>query len=410
MKASERDGTPRLSPRLSPRQLWIMANEPDWRPWMFLIVSHRNAWPELRAWHALVSHEGYDAAGPAPAPADTKTGPFSRLLRPVTPIAPLPPDAAAQAAPMSAPAPARETDVMSEPHLPVTPLSAAPVDPMPLRDGLEVVADMPAPARHIPWKPVLIVLAAVLAVGLLAMAGLTVWTHTERETMETASTDCATARKAATDAAEKLDMVTDKADATLKTVAGKDVKDPDTISRLGTALKTVRSGTSAACRTDGGTDALAKVSRTNRTLARTMDRASGRITELISDVNSSKLDKTVETAQRLLKDSDGKVQDAKTRDELSKAIKSRNAVRIAAASKQVNASIETKRKEGEEQQNQDFTKTGQTYVPTQGQSTTPRQNSVAPSTPQQSGSDPTPSWSVPAPIDHDQLPDTDPSM
>lgn len=429
MKSSESDGTPRLSPRLSPHQLWIMANEPDWRPWMPLIVNHRNAWPELRAWHALASREGYDAAGPAPAPPATKTGMFARLLRPATPIAPLPPATTMQAAPMPSPEPPRETDIMPQTHPPVTPQAAETEESMPLRDGLEAVADAPTPVLRIPWKPVMTVLAAVLAAALLATAGTTAWIHAsrsraERAAMETASTDCDTARKKATEAAGKLATATDKANATLKTVAGKDVKDTATVSRLETALKTTRAGTPAACKADGGAAALNKAARMNRTMAKAMESTTGRITELVSAVDKSKLDKTVETAQQLLKDSDGKVQDPKTRDELSKAIKARDADKIAVASKKVNDSVKAKEKADEEaklkaeetesQRNQDSTAQsttpGQTYVPTQGQSTTPRQNSVTPSTPQQSGSDPTPSWDVPAPSDPDQLPDMDPSM
>lgn len=429
MKSSESDGTPRLSPRLSPHQLWIMANEPDWRPWMPLIVNHRNAWPELRAWHALASREGYDAAGPAPVPPAAKTGPLSRLLRPATPIAPLPPATTMQAAPMPSPEPPRETDIMPQTHPPVTPQAAETEESMPLRDGLEAVADAPTPVLRIPWKPVMTVLAAVLAAALLATVGTTAWIHAsrsraERAAMETASTDCGAARKAATEAAGKLATATDKANATLKTVAGKDVKDTATVSRLETALKTTRAGTPAACKADGGAAALNKAARMNRTMAKAMESTTGRITELVSAVDKSKLDKTVDTAQQLLKDSDGKVQDPKTRDELSKAIKARDADKISAASKKVNDSVKAKEKADEEaklkaeetesQRNQDSTAQsttpGQTYVPTQGQSTTPRQNSVTPSTPQQSGSDPTPSWDVPAPSDPDQLPDTDPSM
>ena len=300
---------------------------------------------------------------------------------------------------------------------------------MPLRDGLEAVADAPTPVLRIPWKPVMTVLAAVLVAALLATAGTTAWIHAsrsraERAAMETASTDCATARKKATEAAGKLATATDKANATLKTVAGKDVKDTATVSRLETALKTTRAGTPAACKADGGAAALNKAARMNRTMAKAMESTTGRITELVSAVDKSKLDKTVETAQQLLKDSDGKVQDPKTRDELSKAIKARDADKIAVASKKVNDSVKAKEKADEEaklkaeetesQRNQDSTAQsttpGQTYVPTQGQSTTPRQNSVTPSTPQQSGSDPTPSWDVPAPSDPDQLPDMDPSM
>lgn len=67
-------------------------------------------------------------------------------------------------------------------------------------------------------------------------------------------------------------------------------------------------------------------------------------------VNDSKLEKTVSDAERLLKDSDGKVADAATRDELSKAVKARDADKIAAASKKVNDSVTAKTKADEEAQ------------------------------------------------------------
>lgn len=67
-------------------------------------------------------------------------------------------------------------------------------------------------------------------------------------------------------------------------------------------------------------------------------------------MNDSKLEKTVSDAERLLKDSDGKVADAATRDELSKAVKARDADKIAAASKKVNDSVTAKTKADEEAQ------------------------------------------------------------
>lgn len=67
-------------------------------------------------------------------------------------------------------------------------------------------------------------------------------------------------------------------------------------------------------------------------------------------VNDSKLEKTVSDAERLLKNSDGKVADAATRDELSKAVKARDADKIAAASKKVNDSVTAKTKADEEAQ------------------------------------------------------------
>lgn len=72
--------------------------------------------------------------------------------------------------------------------------------------------------------------------------------------------------------------------------------------------------------------------------------------EAVKAVNDSKLEKTVSDAERLLKDSDGKVADAATRDELSKAVKARDADKIAAASKKVNDSVTARTKADEEAQ------------------------------------------------------------
>ena len=72
--------------------------------------------------------------------------------------------------------------------------------------------------------------------------------------------------------------------------------------------------------------------------------------EAVKAVNDSKLAKTVSDAERLLKDSDGKVQDASTRDELSKAVEAKNETAIAAASRKVNDSMTAKMKADEEAQ------------------------------------------------------------
>ena len=64
----------------------------------------------------------------------------------------------------------------------------------------------------------------------------------------------------------------------------------------------------------------------------------------VKTVEASKLDKTIDDASRLLKDSEGKVQDARTRETLSKAIKARDAVAIAKAVKAVNDSKAAKAK------------------------------------------------------------------
>ncbi|PLS26348.1 hypothetical protein [Bifidobacterium parmae] len=66
------------------------------------------------------------------------------------------------------------------------------------------------------------------------------------------------------------------------------------------------------------------------------------LTKAVAAVESSKLDKTVDAANALYKSSDGKVADGKTRDELAKAIKARDADAIGRASAAVNASVKAK--------------------------------------------------------------------
>lgn len=152
----------------------------------------------------------------------------------------------------------------------------------------------------------------------------------------------------------------------------------------------------------------------------------------VKAVEASKLDKTVDDASRLLKDSEGKVQDARTRETLSKAIKARDAVAIAKAVKAVNDSKAAKEKAdaeakakaeqeaakrkaeeesaAEPQQSQNV----QRQTAGTGQGRAQRQESVqTPSTTQrqQQPSTPSaPSWSVPSENDDGGMPDTDPGL
>ena len=49
-RIDRKTGEPILSPKLTVDQLYAMANEPGWRPWMRLIAEHPNAWPGLVDW------------------------------------------------------------------------------------------------------------------------------------------------------------------------------------------------------------------------------------------------------------------------------------------------------------------------------------------------------------------------
>ena len=72
------------------------------------------------------------------------------------------------------------------------------------------------------------------------------------------------------------------------------------------------------------------------------------LSKMVKAVNASKLAKTIDTANTLLNNSDGKVQDNGTRDELSKAIQAKDEQAITTAMTKVNDSIAAKQKADEE--------------------------------------------------------------
>ena len=269
-------------------------------------------------------------------------------------------------------------------------------------------------------KPAVIAVASAVAV--LAGGGWFVWKTYANHELAEARQACVEASESYRKAADSYSGLVDGDAATASQITVKQVADAKTVDALAEALKANEPDV-VACVADSKADYESKTSLIEKNTG-WYGKHEKSLENAVRAVNDSKLEKTVSDAERLLKDSDGKVADAATCDELSKAVKARDADKIAAASKKVNDSVKAKEKADEEaklkaeetesQRNQDSTAQsttpGQTYVPTQGQSTTPRQNSVTPSTPQQSGSDPTPSWDVPAPSDPDQLPDMDPSM
>ena len=89
-----------LSPKLTVDQLYAMANEPGWRPWMRLIAEHPHAWPELAEWWHTAQEQGFDTAGAAPLPPVSMRG----RRRVAIPSAPLPPEDEPGQEPVSAPA------------------------------------------------------------------------------------------------------------------------------------------------------------------------------------------------------------------------------------------------------------------------------------------------------------------
>ena len=99
-RIDRKTGEPILSPKLTDDQLYAMANEPGWRPWMRLIAEHPHAWPELAEWWHTAQEQGFDTAGAAPLPPASMRG----RRRVAIPSAPLPPEDEPGQEPVSAPA------------------------------------------------------------------------------------------------------------------------------------------------------------------------------------------------------------------------------------------------------------------------------------------------------------------
>lgn len=134
--------------------------------------------------------------------------------------------------------------------------------------------------------------------------------------------------------------------ATASRITAKQVKDTTTVDGLAEALRAAEPKV-VACTADTRagyetkTASITKHTAWYRNHRKSLKAAVGR-------VNASKLDKAVDDAETLYRDSDGKVADAKTRDELKRAIAAKDETKIAAASKKVDDSVEAKRKADEE--------------------------------------------------------------
>ncbi|ETY72030.1 hypothetical protein [Bifidobacterium moukalabense] len=189
------------------------------------------------------------------------------------------------------------------------------------------------------------VVAAVCAAALAVAGGVGYKAWTDHETA-VAARDCRTASEAYRKAVNSYNGLVDGDAATASWITAKQVKDVKAVDGLAEALKAAEPKV-VACTADSKagyetkTALIAKHTAWYRNHRRSLKAAVGR-------VNASKLDKAIDDANQLYKDSDGKVADAKTRDELKQAIAAKDETRIAAASKKVNDSVEAKRKADEE--------------------------------------------------------------
>ena len=197
-------------------------------------------------------------------------------------------------------------------------------------------------------KPAIIAVAAIVIVALLAGGGWCGWkAYTGRELAE-ARQACVEASEGYRKAVNGYSKLVDGDAAAASKVAAGQVADAKTVGALSKELKVTEPKT-VACVAD---DMAGYESKTGLIEKNTgwYGKHEKSLKEAVKAVNDSKLAKTVSDAERLLKDSDGKVQDASTRDELSKAVKAKNETAIAAASRKVNDSMTAKTKADEEAQ------------------------------------------------------------
>ncbi|WP_270198879.1 hypothetical protein [Bifidobacterium pseudocatenulatum] len=191
-------------------------------------------------------------------------------------------------------------------------------------------------------------MASVAAVAVLAGGGWFVWKTYANHELAEARQACVEASESYRKAADSYSGLVDGDAATASQITVKQVADAKTVDALAEALKANEPDV-VACVADSKADYESKTSLIEKNTG-WYGKHEKSLEEAVRAVNDSKLEKTVSDAERLLKDSDGKVADAATRDELSKAVKARDADKIAAASKKVNDSVTARTKADEEAQ------------------------------------------------------------
>ena len=209
--------------------------------------------------------------------------------------------------------------------------------------GLDVVAE-----NKKSRKPAVIAVASVAAVAVLAGCGYLGWKAYTGHQLAEARQACVEASESYRKAVNGYSTLVNGDAATAFQITAKQVADAKTVDALATALKATEPKV-VACAADDRAGYESKTGLIEKNTGWYGKHAKS-LKAAVGAVNDSKLEKTVSDAERLLKDSDGKVQDASTRDELSKAVKAKDADLIAAASKKVNDSMAAKTKADEEAQ------------------------------------------------------------
>ena len=191
-------------------------------------------------------------------------------------------------------------------------------------------------------KKTVIAVASVAVVAVLAGGGYFGWKTYTGHQLADARQACVEASESYRKAVNGYSTLVDGDAAAASQITVKQVADAKTVDALAAALKATEPKT-VACVADDRAGYESKTALIEKN-AGWYGKHAKSLENAVKAVNDSKLAKTVSDAERLLNDSDGKVQDAKTRDELSKAVKAKDAGLIAAASKKVNDSMAAKTK------------------------------------------------------------------
>lgn len=191
-------------------------------------------------------------------------------------------------------------------------------------------------------KKAVVAVASVAVVAVLAGGGWFGWKAYTGHQLAEAKQVCVEASESYRKAVNGYSTLVNGDAATASQITAKQVADAKTVDALAAALKATEPKV-VACAADDRAGYESKTGLIERN-AGWYGKHAKSLENAVKAVNDSKLAKTVSDAERLLNDSDGKVQDAKTRDELSKAVKAKDAGLIAAASKKVNDSMAAKTK------------------------------------------------------------------
>lgn len=214
-------------------------------------------------------------------------------------------------------------------------------DKVPSPDGVGVVPEPePETVRRRPkWLAPAAVGCVLVMLAVGGVAGCRMWSARE---LAEAKEACAVAADGARGAANDYNAVVNGQAADASAVTVDQVKDARTVDALAKALKTTApeyegclAGSKAGL--DEATSKLDRQAAWYKTHAASLGKA-------VKAVESSRLDRTVEDAEKLLADSKGRVADEKTRSMLEQAIKDRDADAIGEAVNAVDGSVKAKEK------------------------------------------------------------------